>query len=106
MAGLAASGSLLIFRWALRGRATRRPFALVLFISTAAYVMYLSHRPILLAATSLFFPAAPSAQLAWLVAICLPFIVVFSWALQQLYDAGLAMVIGRRVDAGSAPRLS
>jgi peptidoglycan/LPS O-acetylase OafA/YrhL len=102
-AGLAASGSLLLFRWALRSRIARRPSSVVLFVSTAAYVMYLVHRPILLGATALFFPASPGGQLAWLLAVCLPVIVLFSWAAQRAYDAGIALVSGREPEPASPP---
>lgn len=102
-AGLAASGSLFLFRWAMRNRIARMPSSVVLFVSTAAYVMYLVHRPILLGASSLFFPASPGAQLAWLLAVCLPVIVAFSWLVQQSYDAGIAKASGCNPEPPSPP---
>jgi hypothetical protein len=62
---------------------------MVLFISSAAYVMYLAHRPILEGATAAFFPADSLAQLAYLLLVCMPLIICFSWAIQRGYDAAL-----------------
>lgn len=89
MSGLAASGAMLFFRWAMRSRVARRPSSIVLFISSAAYVMYLAHRPILEGATAAFFPADSFAQLAYLLLVCMPLIMCFSWAIQRGYDAAL-----------------
>ncbi len=94
MSGLAASGAMLLFRWAMRSRIARQPSVTVLFISSAAYVMYLAHRPILQAATAAFFPAYPLAQLGYLLLACLPLIILFSWAIQRGYDAALASLPG------------
>lgn len=94
MSGLAASGAMLLFRWAMRSRMARQPSVMVLFISSAAYVMYLAHRPILEAATTAFFPADPFVQLAYLLLGCLPLIIFLSWAIQRGYDAALASLTG------------
>lgn len=103
--GLAASGSLLVFRWAMCNRLARRPSAAVLFVSTAAYVMYLAHRPILQAATTAFLPSDPAAQLAYLLLGLLPLIILVSWALQRGYDEALAGLF-RRPDADAGPPVS
>lgn len=89
MAGLAASGALLLHRWAEVSGIARRPSAAVFFISTAAFVMYLSHRPILHLATGAFFPAGSSLQLLYLLGVCLPLIVGVSWLVQRGYDAAI-----------------
>jgi peptidoglycan/LPS O-acetylase OafA/YrhL len=70
-------------RW---GRTLRLP-PVLLVISTASFFMYLFHRPIFLLFTSPGFPSRPIPQLAVLLLLCLPVIVVVSWQGQALYDS-------------------
>jgi len=67
-------------------------------VSTASYFMYLFHRPIFHWLTPLgeaLLPAGPLPEVAWLVGVCLPVIVLVSWRGQRGYDALVTSLQGR-----------
>ncbi|HWJ72650.1 MAG TPA: acyltransferase [Kaistia sp.] len=61
----------------------------VAVLSYAAFFAYLAHRPVYVLATRLFPLSSPAAQLAFMLLVALPVLVVVSWMLQRLYDSAL-----------------
>lgn len=55
-------------------------------LSYSGYFMYLFHRPIFEVARRLYFPVSAGSQLAFLLGICLPVIVLVCWFAQFAYD--------------------
>lgn len=62
------------------------PGRAVFLIAYASYGMYLFHRPIILLAINIYFPASGTARLCYLIALVLPAILIISLSLQYAYD--------------------
>jgi len=58
----------------------------IIILSTASYFMYLFHRPLYITLKKIYFPSTLSMQLLYLFVICLPIIIVVSYALQEKYN--------------------
>jgi peptidoglycan/LPS O-acetylase OafA/YrhL len=56
------------------------------FLSYSSYCMYLFHRPIYIVLKKFYFPYSENRQIFYLVAFCLPCIVMISYASQKIYD--------------------
>lgn len=85
-----------------------RAIQIISTFSYASYCIYLLHRPIYEIFKSLYFPEIESVQLAYLIVICLPVIVISSYVVQRLYDSLILMIRAageknRSVDALEKP---
>ncbi len=58
----------------------------VLALSCASYCMYLFHRPIYILANRWYFPSTPWLQVVYLVGVCFPVVILFSYVVQKWYD--------------------
>lgn len=72
-------------------RITRLP-AVVTYLSTASYFMYLTHRPVLVVLHRIYQPTSGPAQVAYLMLVGIPFIVWAAWHLQNQYDRHIDLV--------------
>ncbi|MBZ9938115.1 acyltransferase [Mesorhizobium sp. BR1-1-16] len=81
---LFAAAFVLLVALRLQHRIPHHPAVAVL--SCAAFFAYLAHRPVYVLATRLFPISSPSGQLAFMLLVALPVVVVVSWMLQRLYD--------------------
>ena len=63
--------------------------AAIMALSYASYCMYLFHRPVYIFANRFYFPDTPWLQVVYLVGVCLPFVIVFSYLVQKSYDLAL-----------------
>ena len=82
-------GSIAIFLLVMRaGRNLKAP-AILTQISEASFFMYLLHRPIYLWMQSVWFPTTASAQIPYLVFVCLPIIGIVAWLCQRAYTGFL-----------------
>ena len=59
---------------------------IIMGLSYASYCMYLFHRPIYILANKFYFPVNQSLQVFYLVGICLPCVILFSYGVQKTYD--------------------
>ncbi len=85
----------LLFQVAKKIRVSSAPVRKsILFLSYASYCMYLFHRPIYISFVTRIFPSTPAMQLLYLVAVCLPCVVVSGFLIQKLYDFCIDRVVG------------
>jgi peptidoglycan/LPS O-acetylase OafA/YrhL len=84
--GLAAAGSMVLFGLCSRHSGAFVPSRAVEFVSYASFAMYLFHRPMLTLAKDVFMPQGFLLQWCYLTLLCLPLIVLVSWAIQGGYD--------------------
>jgi peptidoglycan/LPS O-acetylase OafA/YrhL len=99
---LTTFGPLLIFLVVTSWARKLRPWPPVMLVSTASYFMYLFHRPIFWLLTSRPLPESASGQLAFLLLVCLPLIVLVSWLAQKLYDRGVAALTSEGTTSSAA----
>lgn len=67
-----------------------RLYGAFMMISYASYCMYLFHRPIYIIANKLYFPENQWLQVVYLVGVCLPCVIAFSYVVQKTYDSALS----------------
>ncbi|HEY9199101.1 MAG TPA: acyltransferase [Gammaproteobacteria bacterium] len=95
-APLAMLGAALCVVYAERwGGRLHSPF--ILLLSYASFGVYLFHRLVFEAAIALYYPAEGFAQALYLLAVAVPASFVIAYALQKLYDSGIARLTGGRV---------
>lgn len=77
--------ALLVFMATMELVSKRKAPIIILQLSYASYFMYLFHRPLFQFLIQIWFPAQEPFQIAYLVFICLPVVIFFSWLTQHLY---------------------
>jgi peptidoglycan/LPS O-acetylase OafA/YrhL len=78
-------GSIAVFVVVMRvGRNLKPPATLIQF-SEASFFMYLLHRPLYLWMLAVWFPSTETAQVLYLLFICLPIIGIVAWLCQRAY---------------------
>lgn len=92
-APLVTFSAVILFRWFSLIKFTRLWWLpIISFISYASYSMYLFHRPLLIMMKTLYFPQQGYLQVLVLLFLFFPFVIIFSYDIQKLYDIVLSYV--------------
>ena len=90
----ALSGALILFRAAKNVSKDTIPlFPLWAVLGFAGYFMYLFHRPVFNVMHRLYFPEQGALQIAYLILVCLPVVVVLSYFGQKVYDQSIVPLL-------------
>jgi len=81
-----ASGSYLIFYFAISYESKFKSNKAISIVSYGSFALYLFHRPFFSGAINIYFPASGSHQLIYLIGILLVIIIPASWLIQYSYD--------------------